>query len=145
MGRMIRITLEQYAMGRAVGFQGEWLKAEENAKDLLLRVNSLLEHIGWQEPVVVSSGFRPASINRVTKGAAKGSLHQIGKAIDILDPRNIFRDTFNPLMNKDHAQLLRKYGLFMEHPDYTQNENGKWIHLDIGDRVDRPTRTFIPA
>lgn len=137
---MVRVTLQQYSMGRSLTFQEEWAKAEANAIDLLLRVNSLFEVIGWDEPVTVSSGFRPSEINRKVSGAAKGSYHLIGRAIDILDTEGRLKHAFNPLMDKNASDLLRQLGLFMEHPDYCPT----WVHFDTGNRVDRPTRVFRP-
>lgn len=134
------ITLEQYAMGRDKLYPAEWLIAEPNAVDLLVRVNAFLIQIDWPRGIVVTSGFRPRAINKTVTGAAKSSFHQIGKAVDIADADHIFRNYFNPLENEKHAEILRLHGLFLEHPAYTAT----WLHFDCGDRADRPTRTFRP-
>lgn len=134
------ITLDQYAMGRSLEYQDEWQGAFVNAVDLLGRVNALLNEIGWALDVKVTSGFRPLALNQKVKRAAKSSYHMIGKAVDFADDDHMFRRYFNPLMDMGAANVLRKYGLFMEHPDSTPT----WIHLDTGNRIDRPSRVFLP-
>lgn len=127
-------------MGRDVDFPEEWKIARPNALILIPKVNEILDILGFTGPRVVSSGFRPSAINQKIPNAAKNSLHMIGKAIDIADPDGELKKLLTPITNKDHADLLRRFGVFMEHPDYTPT----WVHLDIGQRVDRPSRVFIP-
>ncbi len=153
---MAEITLKDYTtnqgVDRAAEFPVEWALAETNAIILLAKVNSFLDDVEKLLGIVlkreVSSGFRPEAVNATTTGASKTSLHMRGKAVDIRDDERIFKNAFQPLFNPEHAQLLRSHGLFMEHPDYTKRKiKGKiyeWFHLDDGDRVDRPTRTFVP-
>lgn len=134
------ITLEEYAMGRDEEYKDEWALAEPNAIVLLDRVNGFLQELNFPFDLKVSSGFRPSVINAALAHAAKHSLHIDGKAIDLSDHRGQFKDLFNPRRDIEAANLLRKYGLFMEHPAYTPG----WVHLDIGSRPDRPTRVFRP-
>lgn len=98
----------------------------ENAKITLQKINALLADLGIVS-ARVSSGWRPSSINSSIPGAAKRSLHTIGKAIDIVDTTG----ELDKLLEEDKSQdLLEKYGLWQEHPDATST----WSHIDCGDR-----------
>lgn len=137
---MAHFTLQDYAMGRELIAPDEWEFARINAEIFLPRVNHFLDELAFGIKYEISSGFRPSVINAKTMNAAKASYHMKGLAIDILDQNGAFRERFTPLTYAPHADLLRKYDLFMEHPAYT----GGWFHLDMGARVDRPSRVFIP-
>lgn len=147
---MKEISLHDYAMGRDLQFPEEWKFAEAHALVLLPKVNGFLADCRDELQIIiepeVASGFRPSAINAKVPGSAKKSLHMLGRAIDLKDPGNNFKLAFQPLINPDHAKLLRRWELFMEHPEWTMGKDRKngWIHLDIGPRADRPTRTFIP-
>lgn len=106
---------------------------KDNAIVLLNRVNQLLKELGVTS-VTVSSGFRPSAVNAKIKGSAKKSLHLLGKAVDIHDPQH-------ELYKKIEAnpELLKKYGLWMEHKDNAPT----WCHLDNSSlRPDREVRIF---
>ncbi len=131
------INLEQYLT--ASGKYPERIQHEECTKDvkdnaiiLLNKVNQLLEELGVKK-AVVTSGFRPAAVNANIKGAAKKSLHMLGKAVDIADVGNKLAHQI--LARPD---LLEKYELWMEDPSCTPT----WCHLDCGTRKDRPLRVF---
>lgn len=135
------IDLSKYSMGRDKQFPDEWTEeVQNNAKNLLIKVNALLNDLSWEKDCLVSSGFRPNQINTLTPGSAKKSLHQIGKAVDIIDDSN---QTLGKLMIS-RPELLRKYGLFVEDLNSTQGKNTNWVHTDFGDRADRPSRVFKP-
>lgn len=109
-----------------------------NAIELIKRVNPFLNEVIELIPAhsfftVVSSGWRPPSINVKTPGSAKNSLHIQGKAIDIADPNGFLKKTI--LAN---SHLLKKYNLWMEDPEMTPT----WIHLDIGIRSNRAVNIF---
>lgn len=110
-------------------------EVKSNANKLISVVNDFLAELGWEGPVYVSSGFRPAAVNASIKNAAKRSLHMSGLAIDISDPSGELDEkiTKNP-------ELLDKYGLWLEHPDATPG----WSHLDLGTRSARAIRIFLP-
>lgn len=114
-----------------------------NSNILLGKVNSLLQELGVKQRITVSSGFRPSKVNTNTPNAAKGSLHQKGMAIDILDDKS---QTLASLI-ASRPDLLRKYGLWLESPKHTIGKNTNWVHLDSDSiiRKDRPSRIFIPA
>lgn len=112
------ITLEDYLKGRHVQYPDEYsAELEANAVQLLRRVNALLDDIGMLDGIRVSSGFRPREINAAA-GGARHSKHITCQAIDIADP-------IPKIGRKITRELLRKHGLFMEHPSYTHG----WIHL----------------
>lgn len=144
----VAISLEAYFTEANTGedrrqkYKSEFdLNIENNAKELLEKINAFLAELG----VItcrVSSGWRPPSVNSKVPGAAKKSLHMEGKAIDIvdstgeLDKKIVEKEEW--LIQHGQPSLLRKYGLWLEHPDST----GTWCHLDCGNRVDRPLRVF---
>lgn len=109
------------------------LEVEANIKRLLLVVNSLLKELGIVG-AVVSSGFRPSAVNAQIKNSAKKSAHMVGLAIDIVGV-----DLAKLLLKK--PELLKKHGLWLEHPDYTKT----WTHLDLISRSARKIQVFIPA
>ena len=134
------ITLEQFYMGRDKKYANELTdEIKANAVELRNRVNDLLSDLTYLtgmrfDDIVVTSGWRPASINANTKGAAKKSLHMRGKAVDIADPHHLL---YGCIMK--HPELLKKHGLWME----SILSAGTWVHLDTGDRKERNVRTFI--
>lgn len=133
------ITLKDWQMGRHIKYETEYNKSiENNAKDLLQRVNSLLTDLGI-EKAKVSSGWRPKAINK-NAGGAKKSAHLVGKAIDIKDDEN------QSLSKKilENAHLLKDYGLWIEDPKYTKGKWTNWVHLDTVKRSDRKINKFIP-
>lgn len=114
----------------------------DNAKTLLERVDALFKDLGLDlNKYKVSSGFRPSDVNKALANAAKKSLHQLCKAIDIEDDKS---QTLAKLI-QSKPELLKKHGLWLESPSHTIGKNTNWVHLDIStDRTDRPSRTFIP-
>ncbi len=109
-------------------------EVRKNATILLELVNVLLVDLNV-ENVKVSSGFRPSDVNSKVPGAAKGSLHKVGMAIDLEDAEG----SIDELIAK-HPEMLDKYGLWLENPAST---NG-WSHLDNGTRPARKIRIFHP-
>ena len=110
--------------------------ARINADILIKRVNAFLNELGWQQPVVVSSGFRTPEANAAA-GGAKRSLHQMGLAVDIADPKQ----ELGKAIRANGGALLRKHGLFMEALEHSPT----WTHLDCSPmRQDRPNREFTP-
>lgn len=133
------ITLADWAMGRDIKYPREYTPTiKTNANDLLKRVNDLLNELEI-EKAVVTSGWRPAAVNRAAGGARKSS-HMVGKAVDILD------DTEQSLANKilSRPELLKKYDLWIEDPNYTIGKRTNWVHLDTKQRSKRVVNKFIP-
>lgn len=114
---------------------------KSNAVKLLEAVNSFLDEIGYTGPRKVSSGFRPSEVNSSTPGAAKKSLHMQCLAIDILDDS---KQTLAKLCQAN-PKIMKKYGIFLENPEYTKGKVSNWTHLDISPtRSDRASRMFNP-
>ena len=125
-------------MGRDVLAPEEWEIARPNAILLLEKVNLILTELFPDEEFEVSSGFRPQALNKALPNAAKRSLHMVGKAIDIKDRDGFLRHYLNPKVLEAQADLLRALGLWMEDREFCPT----WCHLDIGERLDRPSRVF---
>lgn len=130
------ITLPMYWMGRDIAYPNDLTdEIKQNAAQLLQQINLLLTELNISK-VKVSSGWRPPAINAKIANAAKASLHQIGKACDIKDNDN--QDLGKLIASK--PELLKKFNLWQEDLESTKG----WTHLDIGTRVDRPSRMFKP-
>jgi hypothetical protein len=85
---------------------------------------------------IVSSGWRPASVNASTPNAAPNSKHMTGQAIDLYDPDG---DLDEWLLTADGQKTLTDLGLWHEHPSATKG----WAHVQsIPPRSGR--RTFYP-
>ena len=109
-------------------------EVKDDAVKLLNKINQLLKELGIKE-AKVSSGFRPSSVNSKIPNAAKKSLHMSGQACDINDPDGKLDKLFD-----ENDVLLKKYGLWQEHPDDTKG----WAHLDCKDRGKRKKNQFKP-
>lgn len=100
----------------------------KNAEDTVEKANKLLEYlekngisleVNPSTGTYISSGWRPAQINAVVKGAAPKSKHISGQAIDIYDPDGDIDDF---LMT--HLEVLELFGFWLEHPSATKG----WSH-----------------
>jgi hypothetical protein len=112
----------------------------ENGAILVSKVNALLKDLG-SNASEISSGFRPSSVNSKTPNAAKKSLHMKGMAVDLADDKD---QTLAKLI-ASKPELLKKHGLWLEHPDNTKGKATNWCHLDMSKtRTDRPVRIFKP-
>lgn len=118
-----------------------------NSLKLLEKVNQLLADLGLGDKThKVSSGFRPSAVNAATAGAAKKSLHTTCLAIDIIDDKDqSLARRILKLEQESKDGFLVKYGLWLEHPDYTKGKYSNWCHLDLSTtRTPRKVRVFIP-
>lgn len=125
------ITIENYYMGRDVEYKDELTSdINRNAHELLDKVNALLQELEiteefWKDlPKKVSSGWRPAEVNKNIGGGSK-SAHLSAKAVDIVDTK----DQKLAKLLKENTKLLKKYGLWMEDPSYTKGQYTNWVHL----------------
>ena len=120
-------------MGRDRRFPDELTDEKRaNAEETIDKANQLLERFG--ETRKVNSGWRPASINSATVGAAPKSKHMTCEAIDLEDKDGSFGRWC-----LENLEELASIGLWMEDPAHTKN----WVHLQIvPPRSGR--RTFIP-
>jgi hypothetical protein len=126
------ITLEQYYMGRDKTF-GDELTPELrlNAREMVRRANMLLAvMIGDGVEVetmqntesIVSSGWRPAAINKSTPKAAVKSNHMTCHAIDVYDPHGAIDDWC-----MDNPDKLAWIEIWIEHPSATKG----WSHWQM--------------
>lgn len=119
-------------MGRDITYKAEYTQEiSDNIDKLLIALNKFRNKYG--KPMIVTSGWRPAEVNKGA-GGAKKSNHMLGLAAD-------FKDSDGSLAKwcMTNLPILKECGLYMEHPDYTAG----WIHLQCvppksGNRV------FIP-
>jgi hypothetical protein len=113
----------------------------DNAVRLLKAVNACLVECGIDTTKIkVSSGFRPSAVNAQIANAAKKSLHTRCLAVDILDDS---KQSIAEIL-KGKPDVLKKYELWLENPDFTKGKNTNWVHLDLGVRTDRKNRIFNP-
>jgi hypothetical protein len=113
-------------------------EVKKNAQETTDAINGLLDELGIDKREY-TSGFRPSDVNASIANAAKKSCHQRGLAGDLLD------DMQQTLSHQIMARpdLLKKYKLWLEHPDNTRGKNSNWTHLDRStDRSDRAIRVF---
>ena len=115
------ITLRDYWMGRDVKYGGELTDEKRmNAAETISKANALLERFGEDRRVV--SGWRPASVNATTPGAALKSKHMTCEAVDLSDPDGDLDEWCLA-----HPEVLQDIGLWQEHPSATKN----WCHVQI--------------
>ena len=128
------ISKDELLMGRDKTYASEYTQEISDNLDLLLsKINEIRKAYG--KPMIVNSGWRPAAINANTPGAAKGSKHQVGLAVDVRDEDGkLFAWCLNNL------ELLQKLDLFLEDKRYTKN----WTHFGVG-KPASGKRIFVPS
>lgn len=130
------ITLKAMMMGRDKTHAKELTpEIVKNAESTATRINALLTDLGWTDPAEVSSGWRPPSINGAVSGAAKKSLHMLGLACDLKDPKGKLAKALAA-----RPDLLEKHKAWLEDPKSTKG----WAHVDFGERPARKVRIFKP-
>ena len=140
------LTLADYWMGRDVS-HGLELSTEtqrnaalmiELADKLLILAKThgvTLEH-NPRTRSIVSSGWRPPSVNAQVPGAAPKSKHMTGQAIDLYDPDG---DLDGWAFSDIGQRVLTDLGLWLEHPAATKG----WCHVQsVPPRSGR--RVFYP-
>jgi hypothetical protein len=117
---------------------------EENARDLIERVNALLNELEWEPDVFISSGLRTPKSNAKVANAATRSSHMTGKALDImqLKPGNKLGEAIRAAQAS--GNLLERHGLMMEALEHTVGQNTNWVHLDTVKRAYRKSGEFNP-
>jgi len=126
------ITRDEILMGRE---KAEPLSKEQesNLDKLLIAVNKLRALYGKQ--MIVSSGYRPPSINTKVGGGSR-SCHLTCEAAD-------FADKSRDLTNFCTDDILEQCGLWMENPEVAKT----WVHVQTREpksRVKGRTRVFNP-
>ncbi len=125
------ITPQEVLMGRDAQFPLT-PELKTNLDKLLIALNKVRFHYG--KPMQVSSGYRPAAINKTVKGAAPKSSHMTCEACDFRDPDGALAKWC--LAN---LSILEDAGLYLENPEFTKG----WVHLQTrktrsGKRVFNP-------
>ena len=87
------ITLEDYWQGRDVEYASDLTEEiRANAQITVDRTNQLLERANAGKSHIVTSGWRPRTLNARTPGASTTSKHLSGQAVDIADPDRYLAD-----------------------------------------------------
>lgn len=125
------IQLADYFMGRDVAFRHqlgpdmrrEAARTVELANALLVLAKAAGVHLEASPRTgsVVSSGWRPPSVNEATPGAAVRSLHLTCQAIDLYDPDG----SLDAWLLDNADTVLKDLGLWLEHPAATKG----WAHV----------------
>jgi hypothetical protein len=133
------ISLEDYFMGRrethpteiSPGIERNAFRTVEIINTFLpiAKVHGVTLEIHPRTRTIVSSGWRPPTLNAATPNAAFRSLHMTGEAIDLFDPDG---DLDNFCMSPSGNKALVDLGLWLEHPSATKG----WCHLQT-----RPPRS----
>jgi hypothetical protein len=92
-------------------------KKEDNLLKLLGAINMFRTIYG--KPMIVTSGYRPESINRAV-GGAKKSKHLTCEAVDISD-----RNAELAIFCLNRLDILQACGLWIENPEKTPG----WVHF----------------
>lgn len=133
------ISFDAMVKGRDKQFPGEWTQEiADNVAKTRAVVSEFFLAIGWDGDTIVTSGWRPRSINAAA-GGAKNSAHLRGLAVDILDPDGVLYQ----LCTK-YPELMKKFGVWIENYAYTNKKNGRWLHIDTVKRPERDLHIFIP-
>lgn len=99
-------------------------------------INQFLKHVGIVNEIV-SSGWRPSSVNEATTNAAKKSNHILGLAVDLKD---VNHNIFKAILKPENLAKAQELGIYFEDPRYTPT----WIHMQIVSPKSGK-RIFIPS
>jgi hypothetical protein len=133
------VTIEDILMGRAK-FEELPEEHQKNMEELVEKINKFFEGYTWpkQLPKKVNDGYRRPQDS--PKNGSATSWHFKGAAIDLDDDASgitwkyVWENRFK----------LKKLGLYVEHPCWTNHKGGSWIHLQI--RAPRSgKRFFVPS
>ncbi|MEZ0209241.1 MAG: D-Ala-D-Ala carboxypeptidase family metallohydrolase [Candidatus Paceibacterota bacterium] len=128
------ITKDELLAGRDETFKDEYTQQISDNLDVLLQKINVIRS-AYGKPMKVTSGWRPASINGMIKGAAPKSNHITGHAVDIFDSSGALWNWC--LQNLD---LLKATGLYLEDRRWTPT----WVHFQTI-RPSSKKRIFIPS
>ena len=123
------ITLADYFMGRDKTHKKELTDEHlNNARVMVEKANSIISilsenNISFERNpktgTIISSGWRPASVNARVKNAAPKSKHMLCQAVDIYDPEGEIDEWL-----VTNEAVLRSVGIHIEHPSATKG----WSH-----------------
>ena len=134
----MQVTVGDYFAQHRAGHEGECvLQVVDAATETVRRHNLILAMMEADGVLLVrhpktqtmySSGWRPASVNACTAGAAVKSTHITGEGGDLYDPEGKL-DAWCLM----HQDKLQEVGLWLEDPQSTV----RWCHLDRKQRANR--------
>jgi len=128
------ISKKELLMGRDVQYASDYTQEiSDNLDRLLIPINKIRE--AWNIPMTVNSGWRPPSINASTPGAAPGSKHMLGLAVDISDT-----DGSLWAWVLQNLQLMSDLGIYLEDRRWTKT----WVHFQLG-QPKSGHRIFVPS
>lgn len=128
------ITKSDLLAGRDSSFASEYTDAiSDNLDEVVEKVNQFLDNFAGN--IKVTSGWRPASMNGMVKGALPKSNHITGNAVDLSDKDNKLMDYI--LANLDKATAL---GLYFEDFRWTPT----WCHVQTVPPKSRK-RIYVPS
>lgn len=134
---MIYFTIEELIKSSTARRKGiPNLPNGEQKENLIALVDNVLDPLRkmWGKPIIVTSGFRCAKLNRVVGGVAK-SQHTKGQAADIRTVENTTMENkrlFDVAMRSGlpFDQLIDEYGYNWIHISYNTKGNRKQVlHL----------------
>lgn len=111
------ITLQDYLMGRDVK-DPLTVTQMRSAIDIVIKLGELEE--SYATPLVLTSGYRPVSINSHIPGAVHGDAHERCCGVDLHDPDHRLSDWC-----LSHINELERIGFWMESPQSAKNH----VHL----------------
>ena len=128
------ISKDELLKGRDKQYANEYSQEiSDNLDKLLIPLNKVRDLYGI--PMVVSSGWRPPSINATTPGAAAHSAHCIGLAADIQDLDGKLKNWV-----LENLPALSDLGFYFEDFRWTPN----WVHFGL-QRPASGKRIFVPS
>lgn len=127
------ISKNELLKGRDFQYPHDYtVEISENLDKLLVPMNAIRKAYG--KSMLVSSGWRPPSVNAATPGAAKKSKHMLGLACDITDSDgSLWKWVI------ENLALLQQLGIYLEDRRWTPN----WVHFQLGP-PGSGKRIFVP-
>lgn len=132
------ITDHGYWMDRDSKYRSEWTdEIQKNGRATVVAINKVLAmaEIDGIARGIVSSGWRPQSINDSTANAAKTSKHLTAEGGDILDP-----DRALAQWCVNNPDKLAECGVWVEDPRWTPT----WVHFQTAPPKSGK-RIYIPS
>lgn len=128
------ISKEELLKGRDKQYASDYTQEiSDNIDKLLIPLNKIRSAYG--KPMMITSGWRPPSINASTPGAATHSKHMMGLAADIEDKEGSLWAWV-----LENLQLMKDLNIYMEDKRWTPG----WVHFGLGG-PSSGKRIFIPS
>jgi zinc D-Ala-D-Ala carboxypeptidase len=129
-------TLEELYASRTAAIERIDNYPPPAAINSLRRLCGVLEYVRtlFNAPVIVSSGYRCAELNKLVKGAPR-SAHLLGCAADFTVPS--FGDALTV------AKRISQTTWLMEYVDQLIYEYGSWVHLAVPPLGSRPAHQLL--